>query len=307
MEHRKKPKEKVIPVHHFRMSDTGGIPFEIVSTENMSNISRSLSWAGFPHRHKFYEILYYTGGQGTHFIDFEPYSFIPPVIYFISPGQVHFWHLKLPLEGYAILFTEDFLILSPAGKSMINDFTFFHGVNQKPELKLNDTQKYLIDLQIQTIQNEYSSSQFGRASMLAAHFHILMVQLQRIWHEYMPVENGKSHKSLLVRRFKNMVSQYFMQEQSIQYYAENLGISASHLSETVKNITGFSPGQIIRNEITMEAKRLFAHTELSAAEIGYKLSFEDPSYFGRFFKRETGMSPSVFRQQIREKYHFFQK
>ena len=110
---------------------------------------------------------------------------------------------------------------------------------------------------------------------------------------------------MLIKKFKNLVAQHFAEEQSVHAYAERLGVSTGHLSDVIKSMTGSSPGQLIRNEIVLEAKRLLVHTELTIAEIGYSLSFEDPSYFSRFFKRETGMNPAVFRLQTREKYHIF--
>jgi AraC-like DNA-binding protein len=117
---------------------------------------------------------------------------------------------------------------------------------------------------------------------------------------------GKAAKEpSMVRRFKQLVSQNFAIERSIQAYANRLGVSANHLFNTVKAVTEQTPGQIIRREIALEAKRLLAHSDLSVAEIGYTMAFEDPSYFGRFFRRETGMSPRTFRQHIQEKYQIF--
>ncbi|MEM8863761.1 MAG: helix-turn-helix transcriptional regulator, partial [Chloroflexota bacterium] len=57
----------------------------------------------------------------------------------------------------------------------------------------------------------------------------------------------------------------------------------------------YTPGQLIRQEVVLEAKRLFQHTDLTATEISYRLGFNDASYFGRFFKREVGVSPGKFR------------
>ena len=91
-------------------------------------------------------------------------------------------------------------------------------------------------------------------------------------------------------------------QQAVQDYANMIGISSSHLTDTVKAVTGFTPGQLIRQKLALEAKRLLVHSNATVAEIGYRLNFYDASYFGRFFKREVGMSPAAFRQLTREKY-----
>jgi AraC family transcriptional activator of pobA len=77
------------------------------------------------------------------------------------------------------------------------------------------------------------------------------------------------------------------------------------VSETVRDVMGCTPKQIILQTVTIEAKRLLAKSDLTVAEIAYSLAFEDPFYFGRIFKRETGMSPGRFRERIREKYSSF--
>ena len=84
-----------------------------------------------------------------------------------------------------------------------------------------------------------------------------------------------------------------------------MGVSASHLSNTLKTMTGFTPAQLIHNEILLEAKRMLVHTRQTVSEVGYRLGFEDPSYFSRFFKREIGMNPTQFQTDIREKYQIF--
>lgn len=294
----------MLPTHHFKMSAGDNLPFEIVSYKEMGKKTKALSGADYPHRHTFYEILYYTGGDGTHIIDFEPYRHTAPVVYFISPGQVHFWKLMCPLEGYALVLKEDFLLMTDSGQGKFHEFHFFHGVNDNPFLYLNKMQAAIIDTHIQSIWNEYKTAGFSRASVLRAQVHILVVQLQRMYNLNENMEDKRYRKSILVRKFVKLVSQCFIHQRSVQYYADSLSITVAHLSDTVKNITGASPGQIIRKEVVLEAKRLLAHTDLDVAEIGYRLTFEDPSYFGRFFKRETGIRPRVFREQIQREYHY---
>lgn len=293
-------KSQDILVHAFNTSPEEEIPFSTITLDQKC----SQILAESPHRHTFYEILYITGGDGTHLIDFEPYFLQPPTFYFISPGQIHFWQLHSPLEGRAIMFSEDFLIFPSSNLRKVDEAGFFHTVGEAPELCLEQEHAVKIDQLLHSIEQEYQSEVISRASVLRAYLHILIVQLQRLFIMACPKQNS-AYESVLVRKFKHLVAEHFVTERSIQAYAEKIGVSASHLSNILKSMTGWSPGQLIRHEIALEAKRLLVHTELTVAEVGYRLNFKDPSYFGRFFKRETGMNPTLFRQQLREKYQIF--
>ena len=146
---------------------------------------------------------------------------------------------------------------------------------------------------IQSIAAESQGNRFGSDSVLRAYLHILLVDMQRIYasHEGTRYPIGSIGAiPTLVRHFKQLVARQFITERSVKAYAEQLGVTLSHLNNTFKAVTGQTPGQLIRQEVVLESKRLFAHTDLTSAEVGYRLSFDDPSYFSRFFKRETAMS-----------------
>ena len=73
--------------------------------------------------------------------------------------------------------------------------------------------------------------------------------------------------SSMVRQFKQLVSEHFLKEQSIQDYAVRMGISASHLRDTIKAVhRTLLPGHIIREKVILETKRLLAHSNLTVAE-----------------------------------------
>jgi AraC-like DNA-binding protein len=295
--HPKKPSGHIIPVHQFEAaSPNSALPFEIHSLT-----TNAIAQADFPHRHNFCQILYVTEGKGTHIIDFEPYPVQPIVLYFISPGQIHFWQAAAGIQGYVILFTSDFLVFDPQDPKGFHKLAFFHSLGRLPQLKLAQQQVMPIASIIQELVHEYNSCEIQRASALSAYLHILLVKIQRFYASGDEKEN-LAGASVLVRQFKYLVSEHYLTERSIQAYAERIGISTSHLSKLVKTMTGQTPGQIIRQTLVLEAKRLLANTDLTIEQISYRLAFDDPAYFGRFFKREAGMSPGAFRDYIREKY-----
>ena len=293
----KKRKLADLPVHTMDSFSVGERNFNIGPFDQMCALSHSPD----PHRHAFYEIMYIEGGEGAHVIDFEPYSIVSGSIFYFAPGQTHFWKLTSSLQGRTIRFTEDFLLFSPSEKYVMDDLDFFHNVMYPPHLIFDKSKVGEIKHFFDQIEKEYRSNNYGRELKIRSHLIIFLIEIQRLFME--SIDKKKIIKSsAIMSLFKKMVSEECPSQRSVAFYADKLGISEAYLYELAKQNTGLTPGQIIRKEIALEAKRLLAHTDNAVAEIGFKLNFDDPSYFGRFFRRETGLSPRSFRLHIREKY-----
>jgi AraC-like DNA-binding protein len=80
-------------------------------------------------------------------------------------------------------------------------------------------------------------------------------------------------------------------------YAAKMNITPNYLNALCRKKSGKSAGELIRQRILLEAKRLLAHSTMSISEIAFQLGFEDNSYFGRYFRRYTRLTPGEFRQQ----------
>ncbi len=297
-----KRKVKDIPVRDLLLPTVGDVPFDVRRLPFGSDDYRKVNPNEVPHRHQFYEIIHITGGRDVHYIDFESYRLQEDTLCFVSPGQVHFHDFNSGLCGHLILFNSDFLIMPPENNKPIYEIAFFHRVRETPVLRLKKDQAAGIHGLVRSIYDEYHSEKRDRVSLLRAYLHILIVQAQRLY-DMTPAQDGSKGESSLMRRFMGLVSRNYASERSVKAYADLLGINANHLSDTVRALMGRSPGWLIRRQIVLEAKRLLAVTDLTVAEIGYAMNFEDPSYFSRFLKRETGLSPSQLRRNIREKYH----
>jgi AraC-like DNA-binding protein len=111
----------------------------------------------------------------------------------------------------------------------------------------------------------------------------------------------------LVRRFRQEVEKFFRTSRAVADYARALGVTTSHLNESLRIETGLTAKEMIRARLVLEAKRLLLHSELNMAEVGYDLGFEDPSYFSRFVRRELKASPQTFRERIRQEHQKFMR
>lgn len=105
----------------------------------------------------------------------------------------------------------------------------------------------------------------------------------------------KSDKKDLFLRFNHLVQENFLQQKSIQYYAERLYISNKYLVEVVRKSSGKTPHEIIDESLLKEAYVLLGRPEVTISEIAYKLGFSSVSAFGRFFKRYASVAPSEYR------------
>jgi AraC-like DNA-binding protein len=289
-------KRDELKIFDFRQSEDPDLPFEIKTFRKIPPPGEPP-----PHRHRYYEIHYVTRGEGTHMIDYEKYEIQSDSLYFISPGQVHFIKRRSPIIAKVLLFTQDFPLLLSHNENILSELSFFHSLEEFPHLVLKEDQIPVIDNIIQQLENIYRSEGFGKVSLISSYMNILLIYIQRFYEDvYKPKASPKSAQ--LVRRFKQAISTSFQSEHSVEAYADSIGVSTGHLRDTVKTITGFTPGQMIRNRLIIEAKRLLLHTEMTVAEVGYALSFDDPSYFGRFFKRETNQSPKQFKKVTQRKH-----
>ncbi|RKO71682.1 AraC family transcriptional regulator [Sphingobacterium puteale] len=105
-----------------------------------------------------------------------------------------------------------------------------------------------------------------------------------------------SRKREILANFYLLLKQSFRQDHTVQFYASELGITPKHLSVITKELTGKSAIELIQNVLVEEAKYLLRQG-LSIGEIAKQLHFSDQSFFGKFFKRNVGISPKEFRQK----------
>jgi AraC-like DNA-binding protein len=87
-------------------------------------------------------------------------------------------------------------------------------------------------------------------------------------------------------------------ERSVKYYARRLGYSEKTLTRACIASEGRTAKVMIDERVTLEAKRLLAHSRSSAAEIGWQLGFSEATNFAKFFKRMARVTPSTFRARF---------
>ena len=97
------------------------------------------------------------------------------------------------------------------------------------------------------------------------------------------------------RQFTELLGEHYKHERSVGFYARQLCITPKYLTTLIKRISGKSVSERIDNYVILEAKTLLKYSNMSVQEIAYYLNFPNQSFFGSYFKRNAGMSPSQYK------------
>ncbi len=96
--------------------------------------------------------------------------------------------------------------------------------------------------------------------------------------------------------FRSLLEQHLVDKWSVRQYCACLKIRSIDLVDSCKKVLGCTPSELISDRLLLEAKRQLTYSNTPSAAIAYDLGFNDAAYFSRFFKRQTGLSPSEFRR-----------
>lgn len=274
-----------LELHQLQVPAPQFLPFAIGTFDTIGPLSR----ATYPHRHTFHEIVYVTAGTGEHVIDLYRWPIRPPNLGILTAGQVHYWDRAHGVDGQVVLLEDSFLLERPQDRELLRRLAA-----ERPWQALTpDIATQITDI-LDEMVGEFRARRVGMVSILRAYLHILLTRAARSF-EREPVP-PPSATDALGERFLRLVEHHEAAVgMSVAQAATELGVSPGHLADVVRTTTGRTPGSLLRGARVLEAKRLLNSTDLTVAAIARAVGFQDPAYFCRFFRRETGVSPGGFR------------
>ncbi|MDJ1502674.1 helix-turn-helix domain-containing protein [Xanthocytophaga agilis] len=238
---------------------------------------------------------------GTHItIDFKDYSLKQDALFFVNPGQ---WiQLEEGLQtGTVLYYNRDFYCVEIHDQEVSCDGILFRNVYEIPVVYLTQEQSASIHDILNEITAELQNEESNMEEMLRILLKQIIIKSTRIWKQEHELVNEESHQEVdFIRKFSQLVESNYTRLHAVADYAELLQMTPKNLNKRITKYSDVSPNDLIKNRILLEAKRLLAHTDLSVKEIGYKLGYDDPAYFVRFFTQQTEFSPQHFRKQYQQ-------
>lgn len=252
-----------------------------------------------PHSHQYYTLIWSQNASGRHIIDYQEYEMKPDDIFFVSPGQVHqIEHTPNP-EGWVILFSCDFLSKNYVSDSFITNLNLFSDVGSTPPIHIHPETAFKLNDLVHHIYDIFYSEDDYKFEKIGAYLKLFLMECAPYAHQ--PEEKNPQFLQSggqIVREFKQLLEQHFTDWHKVSDYASKLNISSDYLNNVVKSSIGSNVKELIQKRIILEAKRLGLHTEYSNKEIAYRIGFNEPSHFSRFFKKVEGKPFSEFREAL---------
>lgn len=166
------------------------------------------------------------------------------------------------------------------------------------KFSLNDDEFGDIEFSLRSLKKKINSSTITpyykdviRHSFISVLYEVLIVYGR--YRIFVPMKLNRQEE--LTANFLNLLSENFKREKRVQHYARQLFVTSRYLSQVVKQITGKTAGEIIDEMVINEAKVLLSSHLLNVSQVANELRFSDQSFFGKFFKKYTGISPSVYK------------
>ena len=300
-------------ISHIGFRPAKPYPYSL-ETFRVSDLRRRTSAEGM-HRtysYEFYMLLCVTSGRCVQLVDFEPVSCSPGTLLALRPGQAHNFGSPDDWDGWMVLFRPEVLLPT---RSVSDDPRLAFDLERLPDrlaldaAELDRAANAILRMHEDALIN--ASRRSGASSSgsvpwtdeLAADVHALLRYQLYAFVTWLTVVHGQQRtrdplsSSALerFRKFQDLVERRFAKWSQLGDYARHLGCTEKSLLRATRIVVGVSAKEFISRRINLEAKRLLVHTDLAVSVIASKLGFEEATHFSKFFRREVGCSPRVFR------------
>ena len=258
---------------------------------------RLLALSEYPYRSEGYIIGICTRGTAMVEVNLQVYDARPDAMLLATP--FHILRIFNASEDYLcrfVVFSKAFLTEHSINSHFLESFSFFK-TSATPVIYLDHehakTLLKIYGLIQEKLQNEAHPyrREISRSILTTLLYEVAAAYEQ----QHVIIKNKQTRKQELNLLFQNMVFNHYREHRTVQYYADALFVSPKHLTETVKEVTGKTAGDWIDDAVTLEAKVLLRNHEISIAQVASQVNFPEQSSFGKYFKKQTGVSPSEYR------------
>ena len=264
-----------------------------------ANNSSQMEVFRFPGRLDAFVIGVCTEGETTFTSNLKEYRLKKDSLFIIGPKHILQIQSDNRFKAHVIVITPDFLRrINIDTKHMMPLFLQF---GSRPCMELTHKECTSLRSFISMVEQELEGPETDFAveivgGLIAATIYKVGDILTHYIEEHPELENPIHNRAEeYFKQFTELLGEHYTRERSVGYYARQLCITPKYLTTLIKRISGKSVSEWIDSYVILEAKTLLKYSNMSVQEIAYYLNFPNQSFFGSYFKRNTGMSPSQYK------------
>ncbi len=256
-----------------------------------------LALSEYPYRSEGYIIGICTRGTAKVEVNLQVYDARPDAMLLATPFHIlRIYDSSPDFLCRFVVFSKSFLAENNTNSHFLESFSFFKTASTPviyTEPESGKVMREVFELIKQKLQREEHPY---RTEICRSLLSTLLYEVAAVYeHERVIIKNKQTRKQELNMLFQNLVFRQYKEHRNVQYYADELCVSPKHLTETIKEATGKTAGEWIDDAVVLEAKVLLRSHEVSIAQVADEIHFPDQSSFGKYFKKQTGFSPSEYR------------
>jgi len=256
----------------------------------------NMAFVSHPYKMDSIVISLIVKGSVTGRINLNEYEIKAPCLLIILPEQI------LQMEGHS----EDFSALHIVCSQQFADnlskynkehFPLYMDVYNNPVLPLKEEELDEFTAYFSKVKQILADLDNPYRTEIIIHQSILFFYMTSYKYHQVEQKTRKTSQEALVDNFLNLVGQNYKRHRLLDFYAGELCITPKYLTTIVKKISGTSATEWIEKYVILEAQALLKSTNLTIQQISDMLNFSSQTFFGKFFRRLVGISPSEYRKK----------
>lgn len=271
--------------------------YDAFNFEWIAERSAPNDWHIDAHRHDaLLQFLYIRGGGGQVLIENRMFDILPPCVIVLPAQTVHGFNFAPDVDGLVVTVAQRSIealasiaapglipVLQRAGLSRISA----QSVKESAFMPI-----------LELLEREFRATNRGHMAAGMSLLIALFVHVARLCESASaPSVASTERRVQQIKRFRELVAAHFREHQPVDFYAQKLGMTVTQLGRICREEISSTPLAMINEHLVREAQRDLVYSSMSVKQIAHGLGFADIAYFSRYFRKQTGVTPTQFQAE----------
>lgn len=286
---------EVIPVFKLYGELQGWPTPELLHCESIHERSSLYEWHIQVHQHaEIVQLLYLHRGEATIEMEGQTTLMRDACIQVVPSLHVHGFRFSPGTQGYVLS------LAMPLIEQLESQFPQRLSLLDTPQCVPVGPSRRHIHTLFSALQKEYQTDNEAREMMLFSLLSALLVWLRRQYRTENQQTDTPARRQSAMRLFTRQIESHYREHLPLSEYAHRIGLSTNYLNQLCREFHHCSALQVLHQRLMLEAKRSLQYTRMTVSQVSDYLGFSDVTYFSRFFKKHSAVSPKSYRELIKK-------